>query len=185
MPEELKEGGSVAGSAPQETSQADSGGSYSREPSVDEASSGVSEGSTDGGVASGGASAEAGAEAGASPTSVQEQSSQQVQNRGYLPVRDALKTYGLDLPEGIDDHAALQQLVLGYRQAQQANQLAQYGQVYLQHADQFNAYLRQQQEQAAQQQAQQQEKPWWSKWWSPPDYDPSWSNLIQRTETGE
>jgi hypothetical protein len=104
---------------------------------------------------------------------------------GYTPVREALKIYGLDLPEGVDDHAALQQLILGYRQAQQANQLAQYGQVYLQHADRFNEFLRQQQQAEASRQQQEQQKPWWSQYWSPPEFDKSWTDMIQRNEQGE
>lgn len=94
-----------------------------------------------------------------------------------LSVRDALANYGLDLRGQFqDDHAALQYMALQMRQAQQAQQLAQYGQLYVQHADQFQRFLTQQQEE----QRRQQQQPGW---WNAPQYDPTWSQKIMRDPT--
>lgn len=98
-----------------------------------------------------------------------------------LSVRDALASYGLDLRTQFqDDHAALQHLVMLARQAASQQPLVQYGQQYVQHAGEFQAYLRQKQEQQAAQQAQQQS------WWKAPEYDPTWSRRLTRDpQTGE
>lgn len=99
----------------------------------------------------------------------------------WVSVRDALAGYGIDLrPQFQDDHSALQHLALAYRQAQQGSQLSEYGRLYLQHAEPFQAWMRSQQEAAQQKQAQQQG------WWKAPDYDPSWlSKLTRDPQTGE
>lgn len=99
----------------------------------------------------------------------------------FVGVRDALATYGLDLRNQFqDDHAALAHIALLARQAEQNAHLAQYGQKYVEHADQFQAWLRerQQQEQAKQQQA--------TQWWKAPEYDPAWAQKLTRDpQTGE
>jgi hypothetical protein len=95
-----------------------------------------------------------------------------------MGVRDALAGYGVDLRGQFqDDHAALQHLALAYRQAQQSQQLVQYGQQYLQHAPQFQQWLAQQQQA---QQAQQQQA---SEWFKPPEYDARWQSQITRDPT--
>ena len=93
----------------------------------------------------------------------------------YQGVRDALAGYGVDLRTQFqDDHAALQHLALAYRQSQQGNQLAQYGQRYMQHAGEFEQFLAQRQQAAAAQQAQQQN------WFKAPEYDQRWQHQITR-----
>jgi hypothetical protein len=100
----------------------------------------------------------------------------------YVGIRDALASYGIDLRQQFqDDHAALQHLALAYQQNQQSQRLAQYGQLYLQHADSFNRYLQQQAEAQRQQQVAQAQS-----WWRQPDFDPRWASQIARDpQTGE
>lgn len=96
----------------------------------------------------------------------------------YATVRDTLRNYGLDLSGQFqDDHSVLQHLAGVYRQNQEMQQMAQYGHVYLQHADKFQAFLAQQQAEAqkTQQQANQ--------WWKAPEYDPSWNAKLTRDHT--
>ncbi len=101
----------------------------------------------------------------------------------YQTVRDTLRNYGLDqnfLSQFSDDHQALQYLVGAHRQREELSQLAQYGRQYMQHADQFQAWMRTQQEAQQAQQAQQQA------WWKAPEYDPSWASKLTRDPaTGE
>jgi hypothetical protein len=73
------------------------------------------------------------------------------------------------------DEAALQHLVLAQRQAQQAQQMAPYAQMYLQHASAFQEFLQQKQE-AERQQALKQKQGWWKA----PEYDPAWVQAIER-----
>lgn len=101
----------------------------------------------------------------------------QVQTPQAQGVLAALKGYGID--GFADEHTALQQLALSHRRAQQQDGLVRYGQLYLQHADQFNAYLRQQQEQARQQQ-----QPAPPSWWKAPEFKPEWRDAVERDEQG-
>jgi len=96
----------------------------------------------------------------------------------YQSVRDALANYGLDLRgQFSDDHAALQHLIGQVRAAQSLQQLAQYGQAYLQQAPQF-AQWQQAQEAARRQAAQAQ-----AQWFRAPEYDPRWLSQITRDST--
>lgn len=97
-------------------------------------------------------------------------------------VRDALASYGLDVRKQFqDDHQALQYLASQYRNAAQSQELARYGQLYVQHAAEFQNYLQERQKQA--QQAQQQQQP---SWWKAPEYDPTWAQKLTRDPvTGE
>ncbi len=76
-----------------------------------------------------------------------------------------------------DDASFLQHLYLTRQQAGQSQQLAQYGQEYLQHRDQFNVWQQQQQAAEAQRAAAAQEK---AKWWNPPPFDPSWRDHVEQ-----
>lgn len=77
-----------------------------------------------------------------------------------------------------DDQSALDHLWEGYRNGQSAQQLASYGQVYLQHADKFNAYMRQQQEEEARKQAADAENR--KRWFNLPEYNPDWLSQVSR-----
>lgn len=99
-----------------------------------------------------------------------------------MSVVQALKQqYGLDL--GVqDDHAALARLSQAYAWGQQNHQLVQYGQQYMQHADQFQSFLRERQAaEAAKQQAAQQQG--WG--WKAPEWDPTWTQKIYKNEAGQ
>lgn len=100
----------------------------------------------------------------------------------WVSIREAAQRAGYaDAAKFQDDGTFLTQLILQAQQARQAQELAQYGRQYLQHADQFQAYLRSQQE-AAQRQQQQQQQPWWKA----PEYDPTWRYKLTRDpQTGE
>lgn len=96
----------------------------------------------------------------------------------YQPLHEALKGYGINLPQGVEGHAALQYIVTQLAQARQLQELAPYGQQYLQHADKFQSWLAQQQaaEKAAQAKS----------WWQPPEWNSDWRNKIQYdAQTGE
>jgi hypothetical protein len=88
--------------------------------------------------------------------------------------RELMREYGVDLSQYGDDRAAAAQVALQWRQAQQANQLAQYGQQYLQHREVIEAALKDYQARQQQQQAQQ------KKWFSLPEYDPRWGQMVQQ-----
>src|SRR6266852_872227 len=89
----------------------------------------------------------------------------------------AYEQYGLDLRGMPTDQAALQHLIGQASKARQAEQYQQYAQRYMQHAGQFEQWL-------GQQQAQQQPQP--KQWWAPPEYNPTWRNLVTRDpESGE
>lgn len=96
-----------------------------------------------------------------------------------------LAGYGYDRNQFQDDSQAVAALAQQARQAQayqqqlaQAQQLAQYGQLYVQHADQFAAYMRQQQE------AEQAKRASQNQWWKAPEYDPAWSSRIYQDASG-
>lgn len=99
----------------------------------------------------------------------------QWQQPSFVPIHEALRAYGYELPQGLEGHAALQHLVL---QAREAQELAQYGRQYMAHASQFEQWMRSQQEA---QQGQRKES-----WWKAPEFDPSWRTKILRDpNTGE
>lgn len=83
----------------------------------------------------------------------------------------------MEMPGVNDDHAALQQLVLQARQNAQLQQMAQYGQIYMQHAGQFQQWQAQQQE-AAQRQQQQE-----AQWFKAPEWNPAWRSMITKDPT--
>jgi pyruvate/2-oxoglutarate dehydrogenase complex dihydrolipoamide acyltransferase (E2) component len=96
----------------------------------------------------------------------------------YQPLHEALRGYGVNLPQGVEGHAALQYIVNQLHQGQQLRQLAQYGQQYVQHADKFNSWMRQQEEQEAATKA--------KSWWNPPEWNPEWRNKVTLDpQTGE
>jgi hypothetical protein len=84
--------------------------------------------------------------------------------------------YQIDLPA--DPAQAAQFLGNAFRQAQQAQQLAQYGQFYLQHQSEFDKWRQSQQQAAAT------EKPWWSEFWNPPEYQHGWESLLTTDAQG-
>ena len=96
----------------------------------------------------------------------------------WTGVREALKSLGVDLTGQFqDDQAALAHMAVAYRQSQQMQPFVPYLQQYAQHGEQFQGWLRQQQ-QAAQQPA--------PSAWKPPEYDPRWVNMVQRNQvTGQ
>lgn len=100
----------------------------------------------------------------------------------YASVRETLTNYGLaELASQFqDDHGLLNYLAQAHRERAQLQQYAQYGQTYLQHAQQFEAWRRQQAEEQQRAQAQQ------NQWWKPPEYDPRWASQLTRDPaTGE
>lgn len=99
---------------------------------------------------------------------------------GYVPVHEAVRGYGYELPEGVQDHAALAHLVSEARRARELQQLAGYGQEYLQHQSQFQEWIRAQQEAARAKETQK------ADWWKKPEYDPGWmAKLVRDPATGE
>src|SRR5262245_8312978 len=73
----------------------------------------------------------------------------------WMSILDAAKNYGYQFDQGItDDHAAIQHLIAQAQRARQLEQLAAYGQQYVQHASAFQQWMQQQQQAqlAAQQQ---------------------------------
>lgn len=128
--------------------------------------------------ASGGTGAPAGAGAGAGGTAPGTPGTTGAD--GWVSIRDAARGYGYDLGGVADDHQALQTLILQAQRARQLEQMAQYGQLYMQHAGQFQQWQREQQEAAARQQQQAQQ------WFKAPEWQPEWRNLITRDpQTGE
>lgn len=98
----------------------------------------------------------------------------------FVPVHEAVRGYGYDLPQGLEGHAALQHLVAEARRSRDLAQHAQYGQEYLRHYDQFQGYLRQQQE------AEKAKKEQREGWWKAPEHDPGWTGkLYKDQQTGE
>jgi hypothetical protein len=96
----------------------------------------------------------------------------------YESVRDVLARAGVR-EQFADDNAAVQALISRYHQAEQLQQLAAYGQEYVQHAGEFGQYLAQRREEAARRAAAEQA------WFKPPEYDPRWADYLQRNpQTG-
>lgn len=95
-------------------------------------------------------------------------------------LREALSPHFGDqaLSQFQDDQTLLSHLVSAYQQAQNANRLAPYGEMYLQHADKFQSWLKQEQEREQAAQAQQQS------WWKAPEYNPAWINMVEKDEQG-
>jgi hypothetical protein len=85
-------------------------------------------------------------------------------------VGDYARQYGVDLPG--NDAQALQVLLNAYRQSQQRNFYADYGQRMAPYADQIEAWVQQQRQAAAQPQG----RPAWQ----PPEWDPRWINMVER-----
>lgn len=94
-------------------------------------------------------------------------------------VRDVLAGYGVPADRFGDDQQALAYLLQQAQAGQQAQQLAQYGQLYVQHADQFQRYMAEQRQQAEARRAQEQQS-----WWQAPPYDPSWESKLYRDAAG-
>ncbi len=92
-------------------------------------------------------------------------------------IRDTLRGLGVDTTNFQSDESALQYLANLHRQQGDLSQLAQYGRVYVQHADRFQAFLRQQQEEERKKQQEQQG------WWKAPEYDPNWLQKLTRDPT--
>jgi hypothetical protein len=91
-------------------------------------------------------------------------------------IRELLSRHGLG-GEYQSDREAAEALVARYREA---GHLAQYGQEYLRHAGEFQAYLAEKQKAALE--AKQSER---KKWFQPPEYDRRWNEHIRRNpETG-
>lgn len=92
--------------------------------------------------------------------------------------RDSLRNYGVDLGNRFqDDNSALQHLAQAYQQSQQQNELARYGQEYVRHASEFQAWQRARQEEQARLQQNQ------NNWWKAPEYDPTWASRLMRDPT--
>jgi hypothetical protein len=98
----------------------------------------------------------------------------------WQSVRDYATQLGIDSSKFADDDAFLRHVIGQAQRAQQLEQLAQYGQVYVQNADQFQAWQRQQQ---AAQQTQQQQAPKQPPW-KGPEYDARWEALIEADAAG-
>lgn len=94
-------------------------------------------------------------------------------------ITEFARAEGIELPWK-DDTQALRNLIQAYRQLQQRNFYAEAGQRMAPHAEQFQAFLRQQQ-QAATQQAAQQPKPW-----AAPPFKREWLAQVETDEaTGQ
>lgn len=89
-------------------------------------------------------------------------------------IREMLRNFGVDINVP-DDQAAMRELANMYRQQGDLRQLAGYGQQYLQHADQFQAYQRQQEDARRAEEAKRQQS-----WFQAPPYDPSWASKLTR-----
>ena len=98
-----------------------------------------------------------------------------------LNVRETLRSLGFEQATQLpDDRTALEYLASATREAQSLRELAQHGRQYIQHADQFQAWLRERQEHERRTQEQSQN------WWKAPEYDPGWlSKLVRDPQTGE
>ena len=103
---------------------------------------------------------------------------QQVQQ--MRTARQVAQSMGYDPSGYSSDTEMLRDLVGRAQQAQQLQQMAQYGQQYVQHASEFNAWMRQKQEEAAAQQAAAQQ----NTWWKAPEFDPEWRSKIVRDSNG-
>jgi hypothetical protein len=99
--------------------------------------------------------------------------------QGYVPLHEALRQAGYELPEGTEGYAALTRVVQDAKRARELAHLEPYGRQYVQHADKFQAYLKAQDEAARKAQT-----PEPAKWWNPPQYDPAWQSKIVRDQQG-
>jgi hypothetical protein len=92
----------------------------------------------------------------------------------FVSIRDAASGLGYDMSSYDDDDSALRALVTKANESTQSAQLAQYGQRYVEHAADFEEFLKQQQ-------AQQQQKatPQAPKFWEPPAWDPGWLSQVE------
>jgi len=105
----------------------------------------------------------------------------------WTGIRDALRSQGINLPDGLDDQAIVRQLGQSYQQAQQyqnqvrqLEQYAQYGQAIMPHWDKFQGWLQEQNSAAQAKQQKDAQAPWYSKWHNPPEYNQAWDRLIER-----
>lgn len=94
--------------------------------------------------------------------------------------RQVAQSMGYDPSSYTSDTEMLRDLVNRANQAQQLQQMAQYGQQYVQHASEFNAWMRQRQEEAAAKEAAAAKETWWKA----PEFDPEWRSKIVRDSNG-
>lgn len=95
--------------------------------------------------------------------------------------RDVAQEIGIDLSSFEDDTAALRHLAEQARRASEQSDLAKYGQEYIQHAADFQSYLREKDEAAKKQQAPPDEP----KFWDPPEWNPAWLSQLKQDEHGQ
>jgi hypothetical protein len=117
---------------------------------------------------------------GTSPASVNAppQQPQTPQQQQYT-VREAIARYGYDAQGYTNDAEAIRDLVAKAQQSQQLQQMAQYGNQYLQHAGDFNNWLKEKQAAEAAKAAPAQES-----WWKAPEFDPEWRSKVVRDSNG-
>lgn len=94
----------------------------------------------------------------------------------FIPIHEALRNIGYQLPAGVEGHAALQHLVAAAQRAGGLEELARYGQQFMPHAEKFQAWMREQQLAAEQAKA--------KSWFKAPEFDPSWRGKITRDANG-
>lgn len=94
--------------------------------------------------------------------------------------RQVAQSMGYDPSAYTSDTEMLRDLVNRAQQANQLQQMAQYGQQYVQHASEFNSWMRQRQEEAAAKEAQAAKETWWKA----PEFDPEWRSKIVRDSNG-
>ncbi len=95
--------------------------------------------------------------------------------QAWASIRDAAREMGYDLSRYQDDRSALGALVQRAQAAEQASELARYGQYFLEHRQQFEQW-RGEQEKAKAAQAAAAE----TSWWKAPEYDPRWRQMVQK-----
>ena len=106
---------------------------------------------------------------------------QQAQAQQQLrTARQVAQSMGYDPSGYSSDAEMLRDLVGRAQQASQLQQMAQYGQQYVQHASEFNAWMRQRQEEAAAKEAAASKE----SWWKAPEFDPEWRSKIVRDSNG-
>ena len=118
---------------------------------------------------------------GTSPASVNAppQQPQQPPQQQQYTVREAAARYGYDSSGYANDAEAIRDLVSKAQQSQQLQQMAQYGNQYLQHAGDFNNWLKEKQAAEAAKAAPAQES-----WWKAPEFDPEWRSKVVRDSNG-
>lgn len=111
----------------------------------------------------------------------QEQPEQPAEQPAATSIRDLASRYGVDLSEYQDDEAAVRHLAEQARAAREHQELAQYGQQFVQHAadGSWQDYLA-----WKQQQQQSQQNPEEPKLWDPPEWNPSWLQQVRQDESG-